>query len=165
MRTGFWILMALFFGVFISNFLLQDRGYVLINFMGYVVEMSVPGLALTLVAAYAVIRVLVAVWNAPRRLGEALVERRVRRAGEKLTLGLMHISEGDWSKGERLLAQSLKGTDAPLISYLLAARAAQSQGSDSRRDNWLKLAYEELPEAKTTILLTQALLQLEHKEF
>ena len=165
MRTGFWILMALFFGVLTANFLLQDRGYVLINFMGFAVEMSIPGLALTLGVAYAAIRALVVVWNAPRRLGEALVERRVRRAGEKLTLGLMHISEGDWSKGERFLAQSLRGTDAPLISYLLAARAAQSQGSDSRRDNWLKLAYEELPEAKTTILLTQAELQLEHKEF
>ena len=165
MRAGLWVLTALFIGAFVANFLIQDRGYVLVNFMGYVIEMSVPGLVLALGAAYAATRALVAVWNAPRRLGEVLVERRVRRAGEKLTRGLIHISEGDWSKGERLMAKSLRGTDAPLNSYLLAARAAQLQGSDSRRDNWLKLAYEELPEAKTAILLTQAELQLEHDEF
>ena len=164
MRAGLWVLSALFLGAFVANLLIQDRGYVLVNFMGYVIEMSVPGLVLALGATYAAIRVLAAVWNAPRRLGEVLVERRVRRAGEKLTRGLIHVSEGNWSKGERLLAQSLRGTDAPLISYLLAARAAQLQGSGSRRDNWLKLAYEELPEAETAVLLTQAELQFEHEE-
>jgi HemY protein len=85
MRAGLWVLTALFIGAFVANFLIQDRGYVLVNFMGYVIEMSVPGLVLALGAAYAAIRALVAVWNAPRRLGEVLVERRVRRAGEKLT--------------------------------------------------------------------------------
>ena len=165
MRVGLWGLAAVFLGAFAAHFLLQDRGYVLINFLGYVVEMSVPGLLLALAAAYAGVRALVALWRAPRRLGEVVAERRVRRAGEKLTRGLIHMAEGDWSRGERLLAQSLRGTDAPLINYLLAARAAQLQGSDGRRDDWLKLAYEEMPEAETAVLLTQAELQLEHEEF
>jgi len=165
MRVGLWGLVAVFLGAFAAHFLLQDRGYVLINFLGYVVEMSVPVLLLALVVAYAAVRALLAVWRAPRRLGEAVAERRVRRAGEKLTRGLIHIAEGDWSKGERLLAQSLKGTDAPLINYLMAARAAQLQGSDARRDDWLKLAFEEMPEAETAVLLTQAELQLDHEDF
>ncbi|MCY3729832.1 MAG: hypothetical protein OXF98_00690 [Rhodospirillaceae bacterium] len=165
MRVGLWGLAAACLGAFGAHFLLQDRGYVLINFLGYVVEMSVPALLLALAAAYAGIRALIALWCAPRRLGEAVAERRVRRAGQKLTRGLIHIAEGDWSKGERLLAQSLRGTDAPLINYLLAARAAQLQGSDGRRDDWLKLAYEEMPEAETAVLLTQAELQLEHEEY
>jgi len=165
MRVGLWGLAAVFLGAFAAHFLLQDRGYVLINFLGYAVEMSVPALLFALAAAYAGVRALVMLWRAPRRLGEAVAERRVRRAGEKLTRGLIHIAEGDWSKGERLLAQSLRGTDAPLINYLLAARAAQLQGSDGRRDDWLKLAYEEMPEAETAVLLTQAELQLQHEEF
>ena len=163
MRVGLWGLAAVFLGAFAAHFLLQDRGYVLINFLGYAVEMSVPALLFALAAAYAGVRALVMLWRAPRRLGEAVAERRVRRAGEKLTRGLIHIAEGDWSKGERLLAQSLRGTDAPLINYLMAARAAQLQGSDGRRDDWLKLAYEEMPEAETAVLLTQAELQLEHE--
>jgi len=165
MRVGLWGLAAVFLGAFAAHFLLQDRGYVLINFLGHVIEMSVPGLLLALAAAYAGLRALVALWRAPRRLGEVVAERRVRRAGERLTRGLIHIAEGDWSKGERLLAQSLRGTDSPLINYLMAARAAQLQGSDGRRDDWLKLAFEEMPEAETAVLLTQAELQLEHEEF
>ena len=165
MRLGLWGLAAVFLGAFGAHFLLQDRGYVLINFLGYVIEMSVPVLLIALAVGYLAVRALVGMWRAPRRLGEAVAERRVRRSGVKLTRGLIHIAEGDWSKGERLLTQGLKGTDAPLINYLLAARAAQLQGSEQRRDEWLRLAFEELPEAETAVLLTQAELQLERGEF
>ena len=164
MRAGLWGIAAVFLGAFAAHFLLRDRGYVLVNFLGYVIEMSVPVLVLVLAGAYFAVRLLLGVWRAPRRLGEAVAERRLRRAGEKLTSGLIHMAEGDWSKGERLLARSVRGTDSPLIHYLMAARAAQLQGSDERRDDWLKLAYEELPEAETAVLLTQAELQLEHSD-
>ena len=165
MRAGFWGIAAVFVGAFAAHFLLRDRGYVLVNFLGYVIEMSVPVLVLVLMGAYFAVRLLLAVWRAPRRLGEVVAERRLRRAGEKLTKGLIHMAEGDWSKGERLLARSVRGTDSPLIHYLMAARAAQLQGSDERRDDWLKLAYEEMPEAETAVLLTQAELQLEHSDY
>ncbi|HEX9877684.1 MAG TPA: heme biosynthesis HemY N-terminal domain-containing protein [Gammaproteobacteria bacterium] len=165
MRFAFWLLAAIFLGAFLAHFLLEDRGYVLITFAGYDVEMSVPALIVVLFVAYFGIRAIAAFWRAPRRLGEAVAEARLRRAGNKLTRGLIHVAEGDWHKGERLLSQGLKGTDSPLINYLLAARAAQLQGSNERRDDWLKLAYEDLPEAETAILLTQAELQLEHSEF
>src|SRR5690606_1092311 len=79
-RAGLWAVAALFLGAFAAHFLLQDRGYVLINFRGYAIEMSVPGLLLVLIAAYAVVRALAAVWNAPRRLGAMLTERRTRKA-------------------------------------------------------------------------------------
>ena len=156
---------AVFLGAFSAHFLLRDRGYVLINFAGYVIEMSVPALLVLLLIGYASIHALFALWRAPRRLGEALADGQVKRSGVKLTRGLIHIAEGDWSKGERLLTQGLKGTDAPLINYLMAARAAQLQGLNERRDDWLKLAYEELPGAETAVLLTQAELQLEHAEY
>ena len=165
MRAGLWGVAAVFLGAFAAHFLLRDRGYVLVNFLGYVIEMSVPVLVLVLAGAYFAVRLLLALWRAPRRLGEVVAERRLRRAGEKLTRGLIHMAEGDWSRGERLLARSVRGTDSPLIHYLMAARAAQLQGSDERRDDWLKLAYVELPEAETAVLLTQAELQLEHSDY
>jgi HemY protein len=165
MRFGLWTLAAILVGAVLAHLLLQDRGYVLINFAGYSIEMSVPAMVLLLFAGYFGIRLAVFLWRAPRRLGEVVADARLRRAGTKLTRGLIHLAEGDWSKGERLLTQGLKGTDAPLINYLLAARAAQLQGSNDRRDDWLRLAYDELPEAEAAILLTQAELQLEHDEF
>ncbi|HSG65284.1 MAG TPA: heme biosynthesis HemY N-terminal domain-containing protein, partial [Gammaproteobacteria bacterium] len=164
MRFGLWGLAAIFVGAIIAHLLLQDRGYVLINFLGYSIEMSMPALIVVLCAAYFCVRGILFVWRAPRRLGVAVADAKLRRAGTRLTRGLIHMAEGDWSKGERLLTQGLKGTDAPLINYLLAARAAQLQGSNERRDDWLRLAYEELPEAETAILLTQAQLQVEHDE-
>lgn len=165
MRFGLWALVALLLGAFVAHFVLQDRGYVLINFRSYVLEMSVPGLLLLLVAAYLAIRGLVAVWRAPKWLGAALVERRLRRAGGQLTNGLIHITEGDWARGERLLTRGMKSAEAPLVNYLMAARAAQLQGSRERRDEWLKLAYEESPDAEVAVLLTKAELQLQSAEY
>jgi hypothetical protein len=77
---------------------------------------------------------------------------------------VIHLIEGDWMRGERLLTQGLKGSDSPLVSYLLAARAAQLQGAKDRRDEWLKLAAQESPAAETAALLTQAELQLDGGE-
>ena len=67
MRFGIGAVLAILLGAFAAHFLLADRGYVLVNFRGYVVEMSVPGLAIVLVLAYLFIRALVAVADAPRR--------------------------------------------------------------------------------------------------
>ncbi len=165
MRLGLWTLAAVILGAVVAHLLLQDRGYVLVNFLGYSIEMSVPALVVLLVAGYFGVRALLLIWRAPRALGTVVADARMRRAGTKLTRGLIHMAEGDWSKGERLLTQGIKGSDSPLINYLLAARAAQLQGSNERRDDWLRLAYERLPEAETAVLLTQAELQLEHKEY
>lgn len=164
MRLGLWALAALFLGALGAHFLLQDRGYVLINFHSYVIEMSVPVLVMVLIALYALLRVAAGIWRAPRRLGEAIAERRHRRAGEKLMRGVMQLTEGHFSRGERLLTRNLHASDAPLVNYLMAARAAQLQGSAERRNEWLKLAYEQLPEAETTVLLTQAQMQFEAGE-
>jgi HemY protein len=163
-RLGLWVLAALFVGAFVAHFLLDDRGYVLINFRSYVVEMSIPALVVLLALAYAAVRISLHVWRAPRSLGATLANRRSRKAGERLTRGLMHLTEGDWSRGERMLTQGLKSSDAPLVNYLMAARAAQLQGARERRNEWLKLACEALPDAEMAVLLTQAELQFEDGE-
>lgn len=164
MRLGLWALLALVLGAFAAHFFLQDRGYVLVNFHGYVVEMSVPGLVLVLVLGYLLVRGVVALLHAPRRFGAALTERRSRRGSTNLMQALVHITEGDWARGERLLTRGLKTTDAPLTNYLLAARAAQLQGATGRRDEWLKLAYDESPGNELAVLLTQAELELTNGE-
>ncbi|HET7132486.1 MAG TPA: hypothetical protein VFJ95_09570, partial [Gammaproteobacteria bacterium] len=66
MRFGLTAVIALLLGAFAAHFLLADRGYVLINFRGYVVEMSVPGLVLVLTALYLAIRGIVWLARAPR---------------------------------------------------------------------------------------------------
>lgn len=164
MRYAIWALGALVIGAFGAHFLLQNRGYVLISFLGYNIEMSVPVLVIALVLLYALVRLGFRVWQAPRQLGQALAGQRARRAGARLTRGLIHMTEGDFRRGERLLTDGLKGSDAKLVNYLMAARAAEAQGSPERRDEWLSLARETEPKAWLAVLLTQAELQFEAGE-
>jgi HemY protein len=143
------------------NFLLTDPGYVVINFRGYVIEMSVPvlaGLAIALVLAVWLIRKIIV---APRRLGEVAGRYRSARSGQKLTKGMIAVAEGNFARGEKMLGRAASTSDSPLFNYLQAARAAHLQGRDERRDEWLRLAYEETPEAANAVLLTQAELQLD----
>jgi HemY protein len=165
MRFGAIVIAALILSGVAAHFLLGDPGYVAINFRGYLVEMSVPvlvGLTALLVITIWLLRRLV---QAPRRLGEAAGRYRAGRAGLKLTRGMIEVAEGNFARGEKLLARAAGSSDAPLFNYLQAARAAHLQGKDVRRDEWLKLAYEHTPEAANAVLLTQAELQLDREQY
>jgi HemY protein len=165
MKFGAIVIAALIISAIAAHFLLGDPGYVAINFRGYLVEMSVPvlvSLVVLLVIAIWLIRRMI---QAPRRLGEAAGRYRAGRAGQKLTMGMIEVAEGNFARGEKLLARAASTSDAPLFNYLQAARAAHLQGKDERRDEWLKLAYEQAPEAANAVLLTQAELQLDREQY
>ena len=161
MKFGIIVVLALVASAFAAHFLLSDPGYVVINFRGYLIEMSVPVLVLfaaALVLAVWLIRKLIL---APRRIGEAAGRYRSARSGQKMTLGMIAVAEGQFARGERMLARAASTSDSPLFNYLQAARAAHLQGRDERRDEWLRLAYKETPEAVNAVLLTQAEFQLD----
>jgi len=160
MKLGVLMLLVLAAGSITAHFLLQDNGYVLINFRGYAIEMSVPILLLLLLVGYFLIRLLVRVWRAPRDLGEAAARARARRAGKRVDQGLAALAAGKLSRGERLLTKAAGNSPAPALNYLAAARVAQMQGDRERRDTWLQLASEQGDGAAEAVLLTQAELQL-----
>ncbi len=165
MKFGAVVIVALILSAIAAHFLLGDPGYVAITFRGYLIEMSVPvlvGLTAALILALWLIRRVI---QAPRRLGEAAGRYRAGRAGQKLTRGMIEVAEGNFARGEKLLARAAGTSDAPLFNYLQAARAAHLQGKDQRRDEWLKLAYEHTPEAANAVLLTQAELQLDREQY
>lgn len=165
MKFGLIVVVALLVSAFAAHFLLQDPGHVVINIRGYIVEMSVPvfvGIVLSLMFLLWLLR---KIWTAPRRLGEAASRYRSGKAGERLTRGMIEIAEGNFSRGEKMLARSASVSDAPLLNYLQAARAAHLLGEDDRRDKWLKQAYEQTPEAANAVLLTQAELQLDQGQY
>lgn len=160
MKTGALIIAALIVGALAAQWLLADKGYVLINARGYIIEMSVPALVLIMVLAYFAIRLAVRLIMAPRRLGEAAGRYRARRAHEVFARGLIEMAEGNFSKGERLVTRGVRKSDTPVVNYLAAARAAQLRGAPERRDNWLRMAYEQSPDEADAVLLTQAELQI-----
>ena len=161
MKFGIIVVAVLFITVTGALFLYEDPGYVIINFRGYFVEMSVPmlaGFAIALLLAVWLIRKIII---APRRLGEAAGRYRSARSGQKLTRGMIAVAEGNLARGEKLLARAASTSDSPLFNYLQAARAAHLQGRDERRDEWLRLAFKETPEAANAVLLTQAEFQID----
>ena len=165
MKVGLVVVLALVVGALAAHLALADNGYVLINFQGYVFETSVPILALLLVLAYVGMRILVLVWRAPRRLGEAWTRARINYAGRQATKGYIALAEGRLARGERLLTRGARLSETPLLNYLAAARAAQMQGDRERRDGWLRMACEHEPAAQDAVLLTQAELQLEDGQY
>jgi len=160
-KIGIIVVLALFASAFAAHFLLSDPGYVVINFRGYLIEMSVPVLVLLTAALFGSIWLIRKIIVAPRRIGEAAGRYRSARSGQKMTRGMIEVAEGNFARGERMLARAASTSDSPLFNYLQAARAAHLQGSNERRDDWLKLAYQEVPEAANAVLLTQAEFQLD----
>ena len=165
MKFGIIVVVALFVSAFAAHFLLADPGYVVISFRGYVIEMSVPVLAgfavLLLLVVWLVRKILIA----PRRLGEAAGRIRSARSGQKMTKGMIAVAEGNLARGEKMLGRAASTSDSPLFNYLQAARAAHLQGRDERRDEWLRLAFQETPEAANAVLLTQAEFQLDRDHY
>ena len=161
MRVGVGLVLAVLLGAFAAHFLLVDRGYVLVNFRGLVIEMSVPGLVIVLVLAYVFVRALVVLARAPRHGRRSREQRKRERRDSDLTAGLTQLVEGNWARSERLLTKGLKDADAPLANCLLAAHAAQLQGAADRRDQWLTLAEGIGEEEAASAQLTRAQLQLQ----
>jgi HemY protein len=165
MKFASLVVVALILSAFAAHFLLGDPGYVLIDFRGHILEMSVPVLIGLVILLGFALWLAWLIFRAPRKLGEAAARLRAGRAGRKLTQGMIQIAEGNFARGEKLLARAARSSDTPLFNYLQAARAAHLQGQDERRDEWLKLAYEHTPEAANAVLLTQAELQLDRKQY
>ena len=102
MRAGLAIVIALVIGAFAAHLVLEDGGYVLIEARGYVIEMSLPGLAVVLAVLYLLVRAVVAVWNAPHRLGRAVADRRHRRGGAQLTRARELLADRRCEHAQRL---------------------------------------------------------------
>ena len=161
MKLGIIILVVLLLSAYGVSFLLANPGSVSIVIFDQLIEMSVTvfvGLAIAFVLALWLLHKII---MAPRRLGEAAGRYRSARSGQKLTKGLIAVAEGNLARGERLLGRAASTSDSPLFNYLQAARAAHLQGKDERRDEWLRMAYEDAPEAANAVLLTQAEFQLD----
>ena len=165
MKLGFIVIGTLVLGAVLATWFSEDPGRLLLVFRGYTIQMSVPVMLLLLALLYIVVRIVIRILKAPRQLGAATARMRARQANKHFTRGLIEMAEGNWSRGERLLTRGVRKTDTPLLNYLSAARAAQKQGAHERRDNWLKMAYEQTPAAANAVRLTQAELQVEHQQY
>lgn len=163
MKFALRLLIALAVALGIAAALTWDRGYALLSYGGWTVEMALSTLLLLVtlgvIAVLILVRSLLWLWRLPRRLRELRQKRLMQRARRSLLRGLIEFSEGRYAASESELLRYAKDSDVPLLNYLGAARAAQMQREYGRRDEYLRAAYEVMPSAVQAVLLTQAELQ------
>ena len=164
MRYLFYLLGLLVLAVGVGLGAHNDPGYVLINYGQWSVESSLTLLVVALVVGflllYAAIRLVVASYALPRRLRAWRRERRAVRAQRSTVRGMTLLAEGQWQKAERELTRQVDKSETPLLNYLAAARAAQEQDEETRRDHYLSMAHRVVPGAELAIGVTQAELQM-----
>ncbi len=161
-------LIALLLAVAIGSLAGSDSGYVMMTISGWTIQTSATLFVMVLfvgfILLYLVVRSAVRFWQAPNDVRVWRAHRRQRRAEKYLTQGLIHMTEGQWKKAEKEFYRAAPYSRAPYVNYLCAARAAQEMGAVERRDDYLKLAYQNNPDATIAVGITQAELQLDQKQ-
>ena len=161
--------LTLLLAVTLTLWVKEDNGYVLIGYGQWTVEGSLAlfilAMALLFMLCYLSLRALARLWTMPEDLRHWNRRRIAARVRQSLTQGLVELAEGNWRQAERHLLRYAAQSETPLLNYLAAARAAQLQGEDKRRDDYLQLAHQSMPSAEMAVGLTQAELQLAHQQY
>ena len=164
MKGGLYFAAALLVGALLANFLLADPGYVALRFAGYLVEMSAVTFALLLLGAYLAVRLIVRAVDARQLWRQSQRERHQERARRSLARAILEMAEGRWDTAEITATRYVRESDHATAHYLMAARAAELQGSVQRRDDWLARALDTSAESHAPALIMQAELLLKHKQ-
>lgn len=170
MKWLFTTLVVLLCALAVALFAYHDPGYVMVHYRGWVVESSLALALLTLLGAavllYQLIRLTGNLLRLPRRLRDWRRRHAARRAQSALVRGFLDLSAGRYQRAEQRLSKYAGyGDTAAVLNYLGAARAAQAQGADERRDRYLELARECTAGAEPAVALTRAELLLERGQY
>lgn len=171
MRSQFIVLLVFLAVIAVfGQVLINDPGYIMASYGGYVVETSLFFLALAglffFVLFLITMMVLNRVFGLKSRVTQWFSSREVRGARQKTTLGLIELAEGNWVKARKLLDEAAEEHDHPLINYLSAARAADEMDDIEGRDRYLQLAMNtKVGNPDLAVGLTQAQLEYHRKEW
>jgi HemY protein len=153
----------------ITQFAMDDPGYVLVSRKPWVAETSLMVflviLSLAFLAFYLLIRLGVRIWHTPAGFRSWRRQQQTSRARQSLAQGIIHLLQEEWKDGHKQLLADLKNCDTPLINYLGAAIAAQHLGDTEKRDHYLALAHKQAPKESLVIGLIQAQLQIDSKQY
>nr|CAA6827329.1 MAG: HemY protein [uncultured Thiotrichaceae bacterium] len=131
---------------------------------GQMFKMTTATLLLAVTAAcitfYILLRLLINLLGFGKRVRRMRDARLAGKASRGLNQGLIQLAEGHWDKAERVLTEHAEHSEAPLLNYLTAARAAHMRNQPERRDELLKLAIENDGKAQIAVGVSQAEMQL-----
>lgn len=163
------MLIALLLGVGIVAVIETDPGYVLVAYGNYTVETSlwvgIVVLALFTLAVYLVLRLIRRLLGGQQSLASWLGGRRARASSRLTTRGLISFIEGNWVRARRQLLRGAKSSEAPLINYLMSARASYRLNEPDKMREYLGAAEDAESEAGIAVELTQAELRLHSGQY
>lgn len=164
MKRKVYIALALIAAALVVQALLANTGYVAVRAGGFLIETSLPGAVLVLIALYFAVRGVVKVVRAPALMRLAAENRKRERARRSLVQGLLELSAGKWAQAENTLTANVHESSAPVAHYLAAARAAELLGARERCDSWLTQALNADPANPAPAMITQAELYLKRNQ-
>lgn len=119
----------------IAIWLADNPGELVMHWRGYEVRTSfVVGVGAMALAAFLVLlvyRIVVSFIETPASVSNFLEKRRQQKGFLALSRGMVAVAAGDASDAKRYAAQAHKLLDAPPLTLLLAAQAAQLEGDEA----------------------------------
>lgn len=149
-------------------FVQQDSGHIMIAYRDWTVESSlvlfVAGLLVLFLVLYYVMRFWSNILSLPQNLRRRRRQRRDAKVRSSYVRGMTALGEGRWLEAEKWLLKEVGHSPTPALHYLAAAKAAEGQGAQVRRDSYLRAAVEHDTQAETAVGLAQAQYYLEHHQ-
>jgi len=165
MKIFLWTLFLLLLIGLGVNFLLEDNGYVLIQFLEYSLETSLPIFGLILVVFYLLVRLIAVVWSSPSILKQRLTAKKREKSNQRILDGLKLMGVGEFTKAVKKIKPAVSDADGSVLPYLIAAEASvKDENAESYKD-WLEQARQKFPEIETYIHLHAAKLMIEAKNY
>ncbi len=170
MRKLLFLLVLLVCSVFAGLKIAEDPGYAIFAYKNWTMEMPLWFVAfsmfLGLVIVYSIIRFFDAVDASWLGWKNWLRIRRKHKAHSKTNSGVVELIEGNWKHAEHLFVSGMDQSEAPLINFLGAAKAAHEQQAYDKRDLYLQRAADLAPQSQMAVNLLQAqmLMQQGHLE-
>lgn len=135
-------LMLLVLGALIGGpYLAGQQGYVRIETDAKVIEMSLVMLVAFFAAAMAVVYgvewLITRFFRLSRGSYNWFFNRKQKKAQQETLEGLMRMSEGDYSKAEKLFSKNAKHAEEPVLNLIKAAEAAQQKGDEFAANKYL----------------------------
>jgi Uncharacterized enzyme of heme biosynthesis len=161
--------LALVAGAGLWHLLQYDSGYILIVVAGKTIEMRLVFALLSLVLLILLIRglgrLLAGLLGMVSGGWSAMAGRKALRTELRTQRGLLNYVEGDWQAAQRDLLRAARKLPRPLVHYLAAARSVHELGQHDKATELLAKAETIAAGDKLVVLLTQARLLLERKQY
>ncbi|MCF6236522.1 MAG: hypothetical protein L3J70_09175 [Gammaproteobacteria bacterium] len=169
MKILLYIAIALTAAVGVTWILSDGPGYVRIDIHSWVIETSFAVFSVLLLAlfttGYLLIRFISGTLHMPEKMNQWYKKRKTKKSQKQTTEGLIALTEGQWSKAEKLLTTGARNSKTPQLNFLGAAQAAKAKGLSSRQESYLDKAQDCDENRGAAAGISQAQLNIQQQEY